>query len=397
MNVLHVLPVMNPSHGGPPAVGARLAAAQASAGHAVCITYHDAPAQRREIDESLKPIPGIEKVRLAPLSPRLRFGAIVPKATREALRSHLAQADVVQLHGVWDPLLWQSAVEARRARVPYIITPHGMLDPWCLQQGRLKKAIALRLTFRKMLQRAACLHLLNDDEARLMSPLGLSTPTRVIPNGVFLEEIEPLPRPGTFFAQHPELNGGPFVLFLSRLHYKKGLDYLADAFAAVSQRVPRARLVVAGPDGGARAEFVERVKELGTTDRVHLVGPLWGSAKLAAMVDATCFCLPSRQEGFSMAILEALACGTAVVISDACHFPEVAHARAGAVVALQPQAIAAAISDLLENPQRAADAGRNGRQLVQDRYTWRSIADQSLDMYSFAIARRDSSRNRDAA
>src|SRR5262249_20284038 len=157
--------------------------------------------------------------------------------------------------------------------------------------------------YRRMLNRARSLHLGNDDERRLTEPLGLHPKSFIIPNGIFLSEFDPLPSPGTFCEAHPELRGDPFILFLSRLHHKKGLDILADAFAIVAVKMPKVRLVVAGADDGAKHSFEQRIKALGLTRRVHLVGPLYGRQKLAALVDASSFCLPSRQEGFSIAIL----------------------------------------------------------------------------------------------
>jgi glycosyltransferase involved in cell wall biosynthesis len=170
------------------------------------------------------------------------------------------------------------------------------------------------------------------------------------------------------------------ILSLSRLHYKKGLDYLCDAFALVTHR--QAHLVVAGPDGGERGEFERRVAGAGLADRVHIVGPLYGRDKSAAMVDADCFCLPSRQEGFSMAILESLAGGLPAIISDACHFPEVAEAGAGFITPLKPSQIAAAIDTLLgDSPLRASMAAA-AVALVRARYTWQAIAPQTISAYA---------------
>lgn len=379
---------MDPALGGPPVVASRLAAAQAGLGHQVAIAFQDSLGQAAAIGASLRDIPGIDAVAMAPLPAGLRLGMMVPAATARLLGAGIAAADIVHLHGVWDRVVWRASIEARRLGVPYILAPHGMLDPWSLKQRWLKKKIALMLTYRGMLEQAACLHVLNADEARLLGPLGLRTPRRVLPNGVFPAEIEPLPPKGTFRAAYPEVEDQPFVLFLSRLHYKKGLDYLADAFIIVAANDPAIRLVVAGPDAGARADFERRITSTGLRDRVHIVGPLWGRQKIAAYVDAACFCLPSRQEGFSMAILESLACATPVVISDACHFPEVAEARAGDVVTLNATALAKALVGVLTDPEKRASMGAAGRSLVLSRFTWPAIAQRSIQVFEDVLQGR---------
>jgi glycosyltransferase involved in cell wall biosynthesis len=211
--------------------------------------------------------------------------------------------------------------------------------------------------------------------------LRLTVPTVVLPNGVFLEELAPLPAPGTFRATHPELGAAPFVLFLARLHSKKGLDVLADAFVELGRWRADVRLVVAGPDDGAQVGFLRQVKGAGIAPRVHVVGPLYGRDKLSALVDAACFCLPSRQEGFSVAITEALACGIPVVISEACHFPEVADAQAGIVVPLEPATIARALETILADPALGGRMGQAGAALVRSRYTWDAIAAACLKAY----------------
>lgn len=389
MRIAHVIGTLDPAWGGPPVVVSRLAAAQAALGQQVTILSYDAPLAQERIQQAYSSVPQFQQVCQHVLPAPSRLERIVASGARREIGRLTAGYDLMHLHGVWDPILKAAAAAARRAGVAYVIAPHGMLDPWSMQQRRLKKRIALALGYRRMLEGAAFLHVLNADERRLVEQMCLPCPLEVIPNGIFLEEIEPLPPSGSFYVSHPELNGKPYVLFLSRLHHKKGLDYLADAFAMVAEDWPEIHLVVAGPDGGAVHDFQQRIERSGIARRVHLTGAIYGAAKLAALVDASCFCLPSRQEGFSVAITEALGCGVPVVISEACHFPEVAEVGAGAVVALEAGRIAQAITEILSDPEKRRRMGQAGRNLVRSRFTWPGIAAQSLEAYKKALAKRN--------
>lgn len=378
MRVLHVIASMDPKTGGPPAVAARLAAAQAGLGHHAAIAALDADLPT--IRPSLAGIPGIDSVALHAIgaAPGLR-------RVSHAIAAILPRPDVYHVHGVWDITVRAADRASGRTGVPTVIVPHGMLDPWSLRATplkRLKKWLALRLVFRRILNSARFYHVLNRDERDLMAPLGLTPPCEVIPNGVFPEEFDALPAPGAFAAARPELAGRRFILFLSRLHHKKGLDILAQAFARLAPDHPDVSLVVAGPDGGALAPLRAQAKSLGIEPRLVITGPLYGEAKLGALMDAAVFCLPSRQEGFSMAITEAMACGRPVVVSRACHFPEVTEHGAGLEVDLTPEATAAALARLLSNPDMAGAMGRAGRTLVRERFTWPTIARRTIEAYT---------------
>lgn len=393
MRIFHVIGSLDPAAGGPPAVAARLAAAQAALGHEVRIVCLGQRDQRYEVNKSLAGVPHMDRVLIVALWPgagwRAKVENFTGKLVAQYLQPRVEPGDILHLHGVWEPLLRSSAKVARHNRAGYALTPHGMLDPWSLQQSKWKKKLALLLGYRTMLQHAAFIHALNQDEATGLAPLHLRSPIEVIPNGVFLEEIDPLPEKGSFYQSHPQLQGRPYVLFLSRLHYKKGLDYLVDAFAQIAAKHPQLQLVVAGPDGGEKEPLERRLAELNLQNRALLTGPLYGRAKWEALVDATCFCLPSRQEGFSMAVTEAMAAGTPVVISRECHFPEVAQAQAGLVVSLNAGEVAIAIDQVVRDGNLARSMGQAGRNLVVTHYTWDRIAQQTLAAYERA---RGSSR-----
>jgi glycosyltransferase involved in cell wall biosynthesis len=332
------------------------------------------------------------------MPPPGRAERLLARRGRAAVRRLLPTLDFLHLHGVWEPLLKAAAQEAHAAGVPYCFVPSGMLDPWSLSQRRWKKKLALALGYRRALDRAAFLHALNEDEARLIEPLGLRPPCAIIPNGIFPQELEPRPMPGAFRAAHPQLAGRRYIVFVSRLHHKKGLDLLAEAFGRIAEQLPDVDLVVVGPDDGARGPFESAIAGAGLAGRVLLPGPLYGRDKFAALAEAACFCLPSRQEGFSVAILEALAMGIPVVITHACHFPEVERAGAGVLTSLESPDIAAGLLRVLTDTTGAAEMGRRGRELVASRYTWPAVAGICLEAYGrhAAPARRNSLRQSEA-
>jgi len=372
-------------------VAARLAAAQAALGCQVQIVSYRIPDAEARINASLSTIPDIAAVKLEFFPSPSGAGRFLARGARRRLQPMVDQFDIIHLHGVWDTLIHAAGALAAERGKPFALTPHGMLDPWSLAQKRWKKRLALALGYRRMLNHAAFLHFLNADERDLVERLHLTSPTRVLPNGIFLQEFDPLPEKGAFRAAMPEIAGARLVLFLSRLHYKKGLDLLADAFAIVGREFADAHLVVAGPDDGVKASLESQIARLGIADRVHLVGPIYAAQKLAALRDCDCFCLPSRQEGFSLAIIEAMACEAPVVITPGCHFPEVSDSRAGIVAELDAPAIAAAIATILRDPDAAAKMGKNGRELVVDRFTWPNIAGQMVDDYRQVVLARKNS------
>ncbi len=387
MRILHVTRSLDPAVGGLQVYPVRLAAAQAALGHAVTLAAErdDIPADK--LHPAFEGVPAADRVRRAELTPSGLSALFGRGAAWGECRELLRTADVCHVHGLWEPALWVVAKSARAVGVPYLVAAHGMLDPWALSQKRWKKRLGLALGWRGILNRAAAIHCLNADEERLIADLQLTSPPQRIGNAIFLDEVDPLPPTDEFAAARPGLTGHPYILFLSRLHTKKGLDILAAAYRTVAADVPPVHLVVAGPDGGARAEFESLVAAAGLTERVHVVGRISVREKWAALAGAACFCLPSRQEGFSSAILEALAARVPAVISDACHFPEVAEVGAGEVVPLSADAVAAALTRVLKSEELRRRMGDAGRRLVEERFTWDTTARRSVEVYERIVRR----------
>jgi glycosyltransferase involved in cell wall biosynthesis len=387
LNILHVIPTLDPAAGGPPRIALSLAAGAAAQGHSVTIVGYDAEGSRQRVEQQLDEITGSRLVRLHLLSPASRVERLTGRKSRGEIRGLLNGVDIVHAHTTWDAISLVGMGEAKRRGIPYVLLVNGMLDPWSLEQRRLKKKIALLLGVRQLLDNAAFLQAGNAGERDCIAQLGLKSPIQIIPNGIDPGQFVELPAPGSFYRTHPQLDGRPYILFLSRLHYKKGLDYLAEAFAILAKNHADVQLVVAGPDDGAREEFEADIRNRQLKDRVHVVGPLFGKEKYSAFQDAVCFCLPSRQEGFSVAVLEAMACGAPVVISTACHFPEVAGKGAGEVTELDANGIAAAIDGILVDPMRRRQMGEAARAMVNEQFTWPKITSQLIAAYERCMGR----------
>ncbi|HVO69049.1 MAG TPA: glycosyltransferase, partial [Aggregatilineaceae bacterium] len=218
----------------------------------------------------------------------------------------------------------------------------------------------------------------------------------VVPNGVQLRDFAHLP-PREPFRMWWKLGDGLVVLFLGRLHARKGLQLLIPAFAEAIKVVPDARLVIAGPDEGMLATLKALTNEFNLDGRVAFTGMLTGDEKLAALAAADLFVLPAVGEGFSMAVLEAMACGLPVLLTPGCNFPEVVDAGAGMVVPREIGPLSEALGALLIDGERRVSMGRLARELVQQRFTWPQVVAQMVDVYrrvSNQKGRHPDSRNR---
>jgi glycosyltransferase involved in cell wall biosynthesis len=306
------------------------------------------------------------------------------KGPETDLEAAVSSAEVVHIHGLWQSHTRRGARAARRARVPYVIAAHGMAEPWALRHKKWKKAIYMALVESRNLRRAACLHALSRPEIGHLRELALWTPICFIPNGVDLDSLSNLPPRSVLEHDHPELKDKFVLLFYGRLHVKKGLDLMAEALGRLAPDFPELHVLIAGNDDGAWSPFADRVEVLGLAGRVTYVGHVAGDRARAVWGAADAFILPSYSEGFSMAILEALACSLPCVITTACHFPELADAEGGIVVHPEKNAITQGLRELLEkSPAERQRLGANGRRLVDLNYTWDQQAHKLASVYQW--------------
>ncbi len=366
-----------------------MARAVARRGHEVAIYTTDRDAEPREgltpgriFDDC-----GVEIRVFAQGWPR-GFATSWPLAA--ALDAGVAQAEIVHIHSLYLFHVWAAARACRRHAKPYLLRPHGTLDPFIRQRRRLEKRV-LGLVFQdRVIREAAALHWTAAEEGELAAPAVFGTRGIVIPNGLDLDEFAELPPAGFLRDRHREIGDRRIVLFLSRLNFKKGLDLLIPAFAAVAERRPDLHLVIAGPDGGMEAAARGWVAEHGIAARTSFVGLLSGGAKLGALRDAACFVLPSYSENFGIAVVEAMACGLPVLISDKVNiWREIAAARAGLVTTTQVTDVAAKLEALLADPEAAAAMGARARALVAARWNWVAIAERLEAVYRALAERRD--------
>lgn len=375
MRILHVCTSIDPRTGGPANVLARLSRVQAGQrGHEVAIVTADDPSAVQAVAQS---IGSVRLFAAGPARGAFAKGAQVAARIDECLARGV---DLVHIHGVWQHVPHTAARAARAAHVPYIFRPCGMLDPWSLSQGRLKKQLFLTLIGRRQLNRAAALHYTTQTERQLVEPLRLKPRTYIIPNGLDWEEFEAMPAPGAFRRAHG-IEARPLVVFLSRLHHKKGLDLLLPAFA----KLPDSTAMLAIVGSGDRS-YVDQLRaqaaQLGIEDRVIFTGMIAGRARLEALADADLFCLPSYQENFGVSVIEALGVGTPVLISDQVNIhQEVAAAGVGEVVPCHVEPLAARLSAMLADRAQLADMASRSRPWVERTFRWDAIAVQVDAMY----------------
>lgn len=303
------------------------------------------------------------------------------------LGASIGGADVLHLHGLWQGHTRRGARAARRADVPYLIAAHGMAEPWALRHKAFKKKVYTALVEGKNLRRAACLHALSRPEIGHLRALAPRTPICLVPNGVDLRPFDDLPPRSVLERSHPQLAGKFLLLFFGRLHAKKGLDLLAKALATVGRDRPDLHVLLAGRDDGALGPFLGAVESAGMSDRATSLGYLAGERAREAWGAADAFVLPSYSEGFSMAILEALAARRPAVVTTACHFPDLAEADGGIVVEPTEAGVTGGLRSLLDrtDADRAGLADR-GRRLVESRYTWDRQAECLESVYRWVAS-----------
>ncbi len=302
------------------------------------------------------------------------LGVEITRCDTASVSDHvLTDFDLIHIHGLWAPSLARLAGQARREGVPYLVSTHGMLEPWAMQQKPWRKRLALALYQRKVLDGAAGLHATAEAEAANLRRFGLRAPVEVVPLGM---SLPPLPEP-----RLREPGARRTFLFLSRIHPKKGLLSLVEAWKSV--RRPDWQVRVVGPDENNHlAEVRAAVEAAGVAPDFVFDGPLYDDAKDKAYQESDCFVLPTYSENFALVVPEALAGGLPVITTQATPWQELTEKNCGwwIEVGVEPLARAMLQAMQLSDTERRA-MGLRGRHLVETNYSWDTIAAKLYSLY----------------
>jgi glycosyltransferase involved in cell wall biosynthesis len=390
MKVLHVLGAIYPERGGPAKVAPELCRALVERNIEASIYttnlnitgYLNVPLNNFVLKDGVR-------IFHFPVSISRKYG--YSRALGGKLKATVEEFDLVHIHSLYMYHSSAAAYYCRKGRVPYIIRPHGTLDPFLRNKSRMKKAIYNFLFEYRDLNHAAAIHYTSQGEKDLAhQAMNIQSPGIVVPIGINVEEYANLPEKGIFRRDYPELEGKFLFLFLGRIDFKKGLDLLCKSFAKIAYLHPDAHLVIAGPD---ETNYMAKVNgwlsELGVLDRMTYTGMLAGEKKLAAFQDADIFVLSSYTENFGVALVEALASGMPAVITNKINiWQEIDVAKAGLVTDCHDEDFMAGMLSLYTDPDLRAEMGRNARELAREKYDWDKNVELMIKAYLKIINRK---------
>lgn len=361
MNIVHAVETVSRNAGGLPVAVAELAASLAKLdGENIACEILSAQGGRAiDIDEA------VAVHRLG--SVNAWFAAVPP----------YPPGTVVHQHGIWAPFSVTAGRCAKRRGLPLLLSPHGMLEPWAMAHHRWRKWLAMLAYQRRNLESADVLHATSKAEAERFREIGLTAPIAEISLGV-----DPIPSE----PRNPEAAAAPKerrqVLFLSRIHPKKGIDLLLEAWAGLD--APEWELVIAGnDDGGHQAELEALARKLSLgRDRVRFAGPLFGAEKDTAFRRADLFVLPSHSENFGIVVPEALQYGLPVITTTGTPWHALPEEDCGWQIGPTIAALGETLANALALPDEKRRAmGERGRAFVVREHRWPAIAAKYVAVY----------------
>jgi len=278
------------------------------------------------------------------------------------------EIDLIHLQHIWNPYIQIMAFWAQQKKIPYIITPRGMLEPWILARNPWKKKIALFLYQKKTIKRASYLHATSQMEAENIKKMGFNNPICIIPNGIDLNETKQIK---TYY-------GTKKMVFLSRIHPKKGIELLLEAWQNCNTE--GWTLEIAGNGEVAYSESLNQTAK--HLENVRFVGPQYGEAKWNFLRSADVLVLPTHSENFGMAVAEALAVGVPVITTHGTPWEDLETYECGWWIQLSVSNLQRALLKAMQTPAHELELmGANGRKLIENKYDIKEVAKKIKELY----------------
>jgi glycosyltransferase involved in cell wall biosynthesis len=398
MRVLHIIPNFAPAwrYGGPVVAADGLTRTLAKLGHEVTVFTTNIDGDGILDVPTARPVnrDGVRVWYFPVQRPRWYFFS---RQLAQAIRDGVGDFEIVHIHMLF---LWPTTVGSfwcRKRRVPYVVHTAGLLDPACIRKtyerrsisvsSRVKKNIYLATLGRVELGHASAIHFTSEIEMRESILPHIRARGLVVPFGVDPFRDTNAGR-NLFRESFPELGGRKIVLFMSRLDPKKGITFLMKAALELKKRRDDFVIAVAGQGNrGYELELRRLSAKLGIERQIVFTGTVTGQIKQSLLQCAELFVLPSYHENFGVAVIEAMAAGLPVIISDRVNIhAEIDRAGAGLVVSLDSNELANAIANLLDDPAKRRSMGQRGQSLVESNFTWDKVAAMTISMYETVLA-----------
>ena len=377
MKILQVVQFFSPNHGGSARSSYELSKQLQKKGHDVTVLTTDFQMNDDFIDS-------MDGITVIPFHCQLNIGGILVSSSIEKyLKENIDKFDIIHMHNF---RTYQNIITHKYAvkhNVPYILQARGSVLPF-FQKQTLKKIFDIFFGY-KILQDASKLIALTKIEAEQYTKMGVNKDkVEIVPNGINLNKYENLPIRGMFREKYGIKNDEKLILYLGRIHKIKGIDLLVSAFADLRLELDNVKLVIVGPDDGFLSTLKNQIEYSKNDEKILITGPLYEYEKLQAYVDADVYVLPSVYETFPNTVLEALACGTATIITDRCGIADIV-ANVVHVVEYEKVQLRNAIFEILSDGKLRRKFQEGGNNLFRREFDLNQIVKKVEGLYEDCI------------
>lgn len=392
MKILHIIPSLTSLYGGPVQAVTQLCEELKNQGINVAIATTNIGKDKIEVTSNSIPLYSFSR----------QFSSFLPSdfafsyGLKTWLKQHIREFDLLHIHCLFTYPSSIAGYYAHKYGIPYIVRPAGMLNHFCLTKGASKKKLYILFFEKRNIKNAAAIHFTSEQELQEAGKLRLNKQCILAAPGLNLGKFNNLePLKGLFREQYPQIEDKKIILFLSRLDPKKGLDLLILALKILSTKRKDFVFVLAGSGQKNYERWVRRtLVKAGLSEASILTGFLEGKMKFSLLADADIFVLPSYDENFGIAVVEAMACGLPVIISNRVNIHNlIERYQAGIVTGLNSQDIAKAIDKLLQDTQLRFEMGACGKRLVEENFDIEKVTRQIRGAYSHLINRYRATRH----